>query len=214
MKPNLYIFGDSYVKWLRPQLHWTLRFENEYNIHRFGMPGCSNQEIIYQTRYLPKYDRRTHTNDRVIFVLTDTARLPKYYWGKHYREFSFNGEDTDNEYIKSIIELQHNNVKMVDNKIHYDREGGDRYLTSPYDFYLWIKMFNSLLRPYNPIYLTWSVNTYNTCKELFKITYIAPEEYTTVTDETGFLIDNTHYDSHPGEKGGKIWYETAKKLLL
>lgn len=217
MKPNLYCFGDSYIIWERPELHWTLRFEDEYNVHRYGKPGSSNLEIILQTRYLPKFNRRIHTNDRVLFVLTDTSRLPKYFWGEHYREFSFSqqtGEDTDNEYIKSMVELQCHLTSMIDKRVYYRREDCTRYESSPYEFYVWLKYLNSLLGHYRPVYLTWSKNTYETCKPLIDISYIAPEEYTTVTDETGYLIGGTHYDSHPGEQGGKIWYETAKKLLL
>ena len=53
-KPNLYFFGDSFVRWPKPDLHWTLRFENEYTVHRLGRNGANLEYTALQLGRLPK----------------------------------------------------------------------------------------------------------------------------------------------------------------
>lgn len=219
-KPNLYCFGDSFVQWPKPEgRHWTNLFENEYKVHRLGKNGAANEHIIFQLGNLPKYKN----GDRVVIVLTDHIRLPKWTWGEYYGQFTESnpnrpegrGENATDVSVRVLEDVMirksdllrplKNSDKAL-NEVKSNRHKAD----SPIELYNFIDNIDNLIGDFKPIIVTWSANTFELLKS--KITPL-PQGYWTSIDQEGIGEEGV-VDYHPGVEGCKFWYKEVNKLLL
>lgn len=206
-KPRLFIFGDSFVQWHLPEVnHWTERFSKEYNVYRLGCSGASNEHITYQLGVLPEYKK----GDRIIIVLTEPSRLPKWMWAEEYDKFcKYKQSIKDNKpnnastFIKQIMKLLVYRDKLIQEKGGQPHE---KVIDSPLQVYNMLGMLRGKLKAYKPVYLTWSTELIKSKLLENLVTLIKPGSYSTVADEN----TNIKEDYHPGEKGGKVWYNKAK----
>lgn len=198
-KPNLYFFGDSFVRWPKPDLHWTLRFEDEYKVHRLGRNGANLEYTALQLGRLPKYEK----GDRVVFVLTEYLRNPKWIWGDHYLEFCnqmqavrSGKERTTTSYVQSLLEVINLRDEWLDKTDPYFTEITD----NPKQIIEFFENVNNIIPQFKPVLVTWNHYT----KELIpSCTLIAPGTYEPLAED----------DYHPGEEGGLVWYNKVKELL-
>lgn len=198
-KPNLYFFGDSFVQWPKPDLHWTLRFRDEYEVHRLGRSGANLEYTALQLGRLPEYKE----GDRVVMVLTEYLRNPKWVWGDHYMEFCNHmrairtgKERTTTPYIESLLEVINLRDEWLEKTDTYSSEGVD----NPKQILEFFENINNIIPKFKPVLVTWNVYT----KELIpSATLISPGTYEPVADD----------DYHPGVEGGKVWYSRVTELL-
>ena len=210
IKPNLYFFGDSFVQWPEPELHWTERFSNEYNVHRLGSNGSSIEGTIMQLGTLPEYQQ----GDRVVVVLTEFARNSKWIYGEDYSEFvdcmgAERGGKTrkTTPFVEALIRTLAIRLDMFERRFEGKFLGQD----NPGQWFNMLGRLYSLLGDFKPVYLTWNVET----KKLSTLpddmlTCIPIGSYTTVSEERG---EDAHVDYHPGKEGGLVWYNICNELL-
>ena len=210
IKPNLYFFGDSFVQWPEPELHWTERFSNEYTVHRMGSSGANFEHTLAQLGTLPQYV----DGDRVVVVLTEFARHPKWIWGHHYGEFvdcmgaeRANKRRTTIPYVKELMKTLVIRDETFEKRFEEFYQGRDNLG----QFWNLLGRMYSLLGNFKPVYMTWNWHTYNMSplpKDM--LTYIDYKEFTSVSEERG---EKREIDYHPGKEGGRVWYDTCKVLL-
>ena len=201
IKPRLFCFGDSFVQWPEPEgEHWTDILAKDFEVHKLGYSGSSNEEIIFQLKNLPEYKK----GDRIIMVFTEPSRIPKWYWGEHYDMFlkKQSGESTEeNVYVDSLMDLR----ILKDNLLRSQIADIDNTNPSPINAILFLNTLKTLLKIWKPVFVTWSPSsTYSHVPSIYPI---LRNRYTTLYEE----LKGDYDDQHPGIEGNKSW---AKILLL
>ena len=204
-KPRLFCFGDSFVNWPEPLgKHWTNLLNEHFSVFNFGYSGSSNEEILFQFNNLPEYI----AGDRIITVFTEPSRLPKWYWSDYYDILlkKQSGELVDeHSYVDSLIELREYKNSLLEKSTYGAFTNNSS--PSPYNFFLFLKVFKQILTPWKPVFVTWSHSTVYTSVPFIK--YISREEYTTLFEE----LKGDYDDQHPGEDGNKKWAKILLTLL-
>jgi len=214
---SLYCFGDSFVQWPEPKnAHWTDLFRDEYHVYRMGKNGANNDHIIFQLGNLPKY----RDGDRVIIMLTEPARLPKWVWGKHagvlksdmpveaikndpalFESLKVTGVFNDLKVLKDKL-LHHQTIDVIKNRKHE--------MDDPKEVLNFIDNIDNLIGEFKPVIVTWSFATHKLLVD--KINYLPLESWTSLHQED-YKDRPLKEDYHPGVEGCKMWHKFIKDLL-
>ena len=191
-KPRLFCFGDSFVDWPVPTVHWTNYLEHHFEVIKFGKYGADNSSIIFQLGNLPEYK----PNDRIVIVFTDPGRLPRRYYGSRKKQY---------EETPYLIPEYFNDVEFT-KKLHALRyEEGNRWGRGERNNeVLFIKKLKILLNLYSPILFTWSSLFHQSTYDFVELIQVTSNYEEGVGDEKDF---------HPGPKGCYSIYKNLHGLL-
>lgn len=213
-KPRLFIFGDSFAQWPKPEkeYRWPTLMEEHYEVHNFAIPGTDNSHIIYQFANLPEYRR----GDRIVIVLTEVSRIPKWMWGDTYEKFlsyrnkkhtlrNFNKTDPDLKYVESLVDLRLLMVNLIENTdltLPEYKKFKSNQIDNPLQVYQYFSNIPTLFKNYKPVMVTWDKRTKDILPNHVKL--IGWDEYEHI---------HVPKDDHPSILGNKVWYDKIYKWL-
>lgn len=228
-KPTLYVFGDSFAQWPYPvgNNKWWHLLEKEYNVVNEAVPGSDNSHIAFQLKALKEYKK----GDRIVFVLSERTRIPKWFYHNSYEEYvdtRYGKLGAKGMYSKLLSELGINRkyseqenyihalqvLRTIQDSILEDKdlvkEENKRYrepnTDNPffvYQFYYNLK--TTILKNYRPVFVTWCSYTHDTTSSFVK--HIDWGDYEHIK------IEGENQDHHPSEKGHLHWYKVIKSEL-
>jgi len=190
MMPNLYVCGDSFVDWDKPDTHWIDYLSNHYNIIKLGRYGSDNHSILYQMGLINDY----LNGDRVVVVFTAPGRFPRRYFGE--REINQDVKYItwewykDKNFAKKLMELR---VKETESWLNGERNSEIEFLKK-------VKVFYG---DFKPVFVTWNEDFYKKTYDFVDLIKV-----TSISDEGG-----EENDWHPGWKGCYEFYQKIYNLL-
>lgn len=191
-KPRLFCFGDSFVDWPVPSIHWTTYLSNHFQVIKLGKYGADNYSIIFQIGNLPKYE----PGDRIVVVFTDPGRLPRRFYGPRRKNY---------EATPYLIPEYYQDIEFS-RKLHNLRfEEGNRWVSGERNNeVMFIKKLKEWLSLYQPVFFTWS--------SLFHQSTVNSVELIQVTSNFDEGVGDEK-DFHPGPNGCYSIYRSLHKLL-
>jgi hypothetical protein len=143
MKPRLFCFGDSFVKYHIPKYHWTYYISNHYELYKLGQPGADNNSIIFQLGDLPEYK----DGDRLLIYWSDPARIPTRFYA--------NGNIINRLDILKVDEFDRWLKGERDNEIKFFRR------------------LKTLLKEYHPIFVTWNKTFHKGTEDFVSLIHVS-----------------------------------------
>ena len=211
-KPRLFVLGDSFAQWPKPdrQFRWPVLMEEHYEVHNFAIPGTDNSHIIYQLGQLPEFKE----GDRLVIILTEVSRIPKWFWGDMYEEYLearvkpeilVKNPKPQINYVKALVDLKLYLIELVE-KTNLLKDEFFRYKGRKTDHPLMVFEFYSnvptMFKQYKPVMVTWSKETYEVLPNHVKL--IGWDEYEHI---------HVPKDDHPSESGNKVWFNKILNWL-
>lgn len=198
MKPRLFVFGDSFVEWMKPKYHWTSYLSEHYEVFKYGIKGADNHTILFQLGNLPEY----REGDRIIILFTEPGRIPRRYFGNRKNEHKILDEHNFNCTCKSCLE-QFEDKEFV-TKLHLLKYyESDRWASGERN--IEVKFLKNLLgwiKHYNPVCITWSGQFHTVTSDFVTLIKVSSN----YEEGLGELKD-----FHPGPLG---CYDLYKRLYL
>jgi hypothetical protein len=212
-KPRLFILGDSFAQWPKPdkQFRWPVLMEEHYEVHNFAIPGTDNSHIIYQLGQIPEFRQ----GDRLVIILTEVSRIPKWFWGEYYEQYLearlkpsmiCKPKQPELQFVKGLVDLKLYLIELIEKTDFINTDIFKRYRHRKTDHPLMVfEMYSNiptLFKQYKPLMVTWSKETYNVLPNHVKL--IGWDEYEHI---------HVPEDDHPSISGNKVWYDKIYKWL-
>ena len=198
MKPRLYICGDSWTDWPLPPSpsHWIDYLEDDFEVIRLGLRGCSNYDIFSQIGKIPSYKE----GDRVIVVWTSPNRV------RNLTESLPSDSDKKNlKWFQRIAfpTIDLNPIRIRRSELWNDLE--NNYFEGEVNFIQKIKV--NMLRKYSPLFYTWDEDFWNRTSNFVSLFRDIETLHDAFPDKT------TLDDLHPSTNGCYSIYKTVHNDL-
>lgn len=198
MKPRLFICGDSWTDWPLPPTpsHWIDYLEDDFEVIRLGLRGCSNYDIFSQIGNIPSYIE----GDRVIVVWTSPSRV------RNLTESLPTDSNKKNlKWFQRIAfpTIDFNPIRIRRSELWNDLQ--NNYFEGEANFIQKIKV--NMLKEYSPLFYTWDEEFWNRTSSFVSLFRDIETLHDAFPDKT------TLDDLHPSANGCYSIYKTVHSDL-
>ena len=198
MKPKLYICGDSWTDWPLPPSpsHWIDYLEDDFEVIRLGLRGCSNYDIFSQIGNIPSYAE----GDRVIVVWTSPSRVRNL-----TESLPVDSNKKNLKWFQRIAfpTIDFNPIRIRRLELWNDLENS--YFEGEVNFIQKIKV--NMLKEFNPLFYTWDEEFWNRTSSFVSLFRDIETLHDALPDK--ITLD----DLHPSANGCYSIYKTVHSDL-
>ena len=200
MKPRLFICGDSWTDWPLPPspFHWIDYLEDDYEITRLGLRGCSNYDIFSQIGNIPTFRK----GDRLVVIWTSPFRVRNL-----VEPVPSTGNKRGLKWYERLTLPSINFDPIRAKRLELWRNPKSRYFEGEVTFIKKIK--TKMVKEYRPLFYTWDQEFWDKTSDFFTLLTDIETLHETYPDKS------TLNDNHPSEDGCyKIYKKVHKDLKI